>query len=128
MDKLEFYDLSALYRLFTHLACIEERKERQKSETERRGILRQPPWFFYVPGVQLRYTGLPFYVPTRRTLMNTMDIYHEKMNYVGPSSWYQTRVFRLKGETCNRSTTAAPSVCKGVWQAVLTFIQFFMIS
>ena len=30
---------------------------------------------FYVPGVQLRYTGSPFYVPIRRTMMNTMDIY-----------------------------------------------------
>ena len=27
---------------------------------------------------------------------------------VGPSSEHRTRIFRLKGETCNRSTTATP--------------------
>ena len=106
--ELEGYDLSALYRLFvivlTHLACIEERKERQKSDTERRGIPTQPPWFFYVHGVQLRYTGSPLYVPIRRTMMNTMDIYNEKMNDVGASSGHRTRVFRSSGEICNRST------------------------
>ena len=34
-----------------------ERKKRQKSNTEIHGISPQPPWFFYVPGVKLRYTG-----------------------------------------------------------------------
>ena len=36
--------------IFTHLACIEERKERQKSDTERRGIPPQPPCDFYLYG------------------------------------------------------------------------------
>ena len=88
----------------------EERKDRQNVDTERHGIPPKPPWIIYVPGVQLRYTGSPFYVPIRRTMMNTMDIYNEKMNDVGASSGNRTRVFRLRGETCNRSTTAAPSV------------------
>ena len=39
--------------------------------------------------------------------MNTMDIYNEKMIDVGASSGHRTRVFRLRGETCNHSTTAA---------------------
>ena len=58
----------------------EERKERQNLDTERHAIPPQPPWFFYVPGIQLRYTGSPFYVPIRQTMMNTVDIYNEKMN------------------------------------------------
>ena len=98
---MEFYDLSALYYLgysshyiHTFIVHTEERKERQYSDTERHGLPLQPPLFFYVPGVQLRYTGSPFYVPIRRTMittmdlykytmrtmMNTMDIYNEKMN------------------------------------------------
>ena len=40
--------------------------------------------------------------------MNMMYIYNEKMNDVGASSGHWTRVFRWRGETCNRSTTAAP--------------------
>ena len=55
--------------------------------------------FLYVPGVQLRYTGSPFYVPIRRTMMNTLDIYNEKMIDAGASSGHRTRVFRLRGET-----------------------------
>ena len=47
---------------------------------DRNRIQKQPPWLFYVPGVQLRYTGSPGYVPIRRTMMNTMDIYKDKMN------------------------------------------------
>ena len=43
-----------------------------------------------------------------RLLMNTMDKYNEKMNDVGAISGHWTRVFRLRGETCNCSTTAAP--------------------
>ena len=39
--------------LFTHLSCIEERKERKKSDTEMHGI---PPQFFYVAGEKLPYT------------------------------------------------------------------------
>ena len=66
--------------IYTVIVRTEEKKERQDSDTERHGIPPQPPWFFYVPGVQLRYMGLPFYVPIRRTMMNTMDIYNEKMN------------------------------------------------
>ena len=83
-EELEFYDLSALYRLFkfhyihTFILHTEERKERQNSDTDRHGIPPQPPWLFYVPGVQLRYTGPTFYV--RWTMMNTMDIYNDKMN------------------------------------------------
>ena len=71
-EELEFYDLSALYRLFkslyshSYVSYIEKRKESQKSDTDRHGIPPQSPWFFYVPGVQLRYTGW--------TMMNTMDI------------------------------------------------------
>ena len=49
---------------------IEKRKERQKSDTERHGIPPQSIWFFYLPGVQLRYT-----VP-----VHAMDIYNDKMN------------------------------------------------
>ena len=80
---------------------MEERKERQKLDTERHGIQPQPPWFFYVTGVQLRYTGSPFYVPIRRTMMKTMDIYNENMNDMwepypgiepGSSAWKARRV------------------------------------
>ena len=67
--------------IFTHLACIEERNERQKSDTVRHGIPPQPPLFLYVPGVQLRYTvSLHGYVTIRQTMMNTMDIYNEMMS------------------------------------------------
>ena len=50
---MEFYDLSALYILFSqyiHTSIVHTgiRKEIQKSDTERQGILPQPPWFFYV--------------------------------------------------------------------------------
>ena len=79
---MEFYDLSALYRLFNSLymyRAYRGRKGEYKSDTERHGIPTQPPWFFYVPGVQLRYTGSPFYVPIRRTMINTMDLYKYKM-------------------------------------------------
>jgi len=90
-------------------SCIEERKESQKSDIGRHGIPAQSRRFFCVPGVKLRYTGSPFYVPIRRTMMNTMDIYNEQTD----DMWEQapgnrTRAFRLKAETCNRSTTAAP--------------------
>ena len=37
------------------------------SDTVRHGIPPQSPWFFYVSGVQLRYTEQTFYVPIRRT-------------------------------------------------------------
>ena len=47
--------------------------------TERHGIPPQQPWFFYVPGLQLQYTGSSFYVLIRRMMMNTMDIYNEKL-------------------------------------------------
>ena len=55
----------------------------KKGETEigyRETVNSKPPWFFFVSGVQLRYTGSPFYVPIRWTMMNTMDIYNEKIN------------------------------------------------
>jgi len=65
--------------IHTFIVHIEERKEKQNSDTERHGIPPHPPWFFYVPGVQLRYTGSPFYVPIRRTILNVMDMYNEKM-------------------------------------------------
>ena len=58
----------------------EIRKDGQKSDAERPGIPPQPPWFFYVPVVQLRYTGPTFDVPVRRSMVNTMDIHNEKMN------------------------------------------------
>ena len=88
---------------YIHIVIVhtEERKERQNSDTERHGIPPQPPWFLYMPGAQLRYTGSPFYVPIRRTMMNTMDIYNEKMNDMcepapgiepGSSAWNARRV------------------------------------
>ena len=53
--------------IFTFIVYTEDRKGRHNSDTERPGIPPQPPWFIYVPGVQLRYTGPTFYVPIRRT-------------------------------------------------------------
>ena len=55
------YSSHYIHKLIVH---IEERKERQKSDTEIHVIPPLPPWSFYVPGVQLRYTGSPFYVPS----------------------------------------------------------------
>ena len=74
-EELEFYDLSTLYRLFKALYLhiylfivhTGERKDIRKSDTERPGIPPQAPWFFHVPGAQLRYTGPTFYVLIRRT-------------------------------------------------------------
>ena len=88
--------------IFTHLSCIEERKERHNSDTERHGIPPQSPWFFYVPGVQLRYTGPTLYVPIRLTMVHTMNkyMYNEKMNDMwelapgiesGSSAWKSRR-------------------------------------
>ena len=54
-------------RCRNHSATEAPRKERQNSDTESHGIPPQPPWFFYVPGVQLRYTGPTVYFPIRRT-------------------------------------------------------------
>ena len=85
------------------------RKERRDRNRIQRDVeFYQSSWFFFVPAVKLRYTGSPFYVPIRRTMMNTMDIYNEKMNNVRAGSGHRTRVFRLRGKPCNRSTTAAP--------------------
>ena len=53
------------------------------------------------------------------------------MTYVGVSSGYRTRVFRLKGETCNRSTTAGPfltlnnSYHRFVKQCIVPFFEGF---
>ena len=60
---------------------------------------------------KLRYTAATFYAPIRWTVMNTMwhvFIQWTVESYVGDSSGNRTRVFRLKGEAWNRSTTAAP--------------------
>ena len=49
-------------------------------------------------------------------MMNTMDIYNEKMN----DMWEPApgiKLFRLKGETCNRSTTTAPSTNIDIFKA-----------
>ena len=63
--------------------------------------------FFYVPGVQLRYTLSSLYVPIRWTTMNMIDIYNETMNgIVGASSGNRTLVFHLKGQTYNSPITA----------------------
>ena len=87
--------------IHTCIVYREEREERQKSDTGKHVIPPQPPWFFYVPGIQLRYTGSTFYVPIRWTMMNTMDIYNEKMNDMwesapgvkhGASGWKARRV------------------------------------
>ena len=48
--------------------------EATSSDIERRGIQPQSPWFFYVAGVQLRYTGPTVYVPIRRTIREITEI------------------------------------------------------
>ena len=53
------------------------------------------PGSFTCPEYSSYTRGSPFYVPIRRTMMNTMDIYYEKMNDMGASSGHRTRVFRL---------------------------------
>ena len=40
------------------------RNERQNLDTERHGIPPQPPWFFNVPRVKLRFTGQTFTSPS----------------------------------------------------------------
>ena len=50
------------------LPSKDDRKFKARNlNTERQGIPPQPPRFFYVPVVFLRYTGSSFYVPIRRT-------------------------------------------------------------
>ena len=72
------YSSNCIHTRIVHKGIIKDRQ--QRSDTERHGIPPQPPWLFYVPGVQLRYTGSPFNIPIRRTMINTMDIYNEKLN------------------------------------------------
>ena len=55
-------EYSSLY-IHTCIVHTGERRERHNSDTEIPWIPTQPSWFFYVPGVQLRYTGPTFYVP-----------------------------------------------------------------
>ena len=43
--------------IYTFIMHTGERKERQKSDTEKPRNSTQPPWFIYMPGVKLRYTG-----------------------------------------------------------------------
>jgi len=81
-EELEWYDLSALYRLFKYLCNYihtMERKERQSSDTKRPGIQPRPSGFLYVPAVQLRYTGPILYVPIRRTNFRGRSITYIKL-------------------------------------------------
>jgi len=68
-EELEFQHYIGYLSHYIHTFIVHtgKEKERQKSDTERHGLPPQPPWFFYVPRVQERYTGLKFYVPIRRT-------------------------------------------------------------
>jgi len=67
------------------------------------------PGSFMCPEYSSNAWDRNFYVPISRTMITTMDINNEKMNDVGASSGNGIRVFRLRGETCKRSITAAPS-------------------
>jgi len=109
-EELEFRDLSALYRLFKSLYSHIYRAYRgKKGETE---IGYRKTWnsttvtlFFYVPEIQLRYTGPTFYVPIRRTMMNMMDIYNEKIN----DMWEPAPGIEPGSPTCKtRRVTARP--------------------
>ena len=60
--------------------------------------------------------GIAILRPIRRTMISTMDIYNEKMN----DMWEPApgiKLSRLKGETCNRSTTRAPSTNIDIFKA-----------
>ena len=52
------------------------KKGETECDTERHGILPQPPWFFYVLGLKLRYTGPTVYVPIRRTKLGKRVLPH----------------------------------------------------
>ena len=57
----------------------------RSSDTERRGIPPRSSWFFYMPGVQLRYTEPTFYVPIRRMSPRT------QWNYYGQQTTWNLR-------------------------------------
>ena len=112
-EELEFYDLSALYRLFKSLYsdmyCAYRGK---KGEIE---IGCRETWNSTTVTMVLlraRSTAPIHGIAILRPHPSDYDEYdgyiNEKMNDVGASSGHQIRVFRLRGETCNRSTTAAP--------------------
>ena len=89
------YICYSCHYIYTCILHTEERKERQNSNTERPGIPPQSPWFFYVPGVQLRYTGPTFYVLIRRTKLGK-SCRCLRIHRTHRSGWYSNPVPRFR--------------------------------
>jgi len=109
--------------IHTCIVHTEERKERQ-TDTERPGM---PPWFFYVPGVQLRYRGPTFYVPIRWMKLGK-SCRCLRTHHTQRSGWYSNpvpRVLKSAPLPLSYRGSFAKQTCMRYWSAPCRFSGIF---